>query len=148
MWAFRLEASIAKIFSGPGYLHIIPNTVIPSYSAAMHAKYEVMQIAMRSNPFRTQYFCWMDIGLFRDLAGSGVSGFHFSLSIPPQLDVDAVAYTQISSRNPQLSVIDIISNDVVWVCGGFFVGRMDVLKLWTEEYKVSQCVAEKTYTRW
>jgi len=28
---------------------------------------QIMQLAIRDNPFRTLYFCWLDIGLFRDL---------------------------------------------------------------------------------
>ena len=136
MWAFRLEPYIAKIFSRLFYPHFTLNTVVPSYSAAMNAKYEVMHMAMRSNPFRTQYFCWLDIGYFRDLANSSANGSHFSLSIPPQLDIDAVAYTVVRPRIPDLSAKDIIKRNLVWVCGGFFVGRKDALKLWTEEYKV------------
>ena len=41
MWSFQLVPSIAKIFSRPGYPFHTPNTVVPNYSAAMHAKYEV-----------------------------------------------------------------------------------------------------------
>ena len=67
MWSFGLVPRIARIFAQPGYPRHPPNTVVPSYSAAMHAKYEVMEAAVRHNPFSTKYFCWLDVGLFRDV---------------------------------------------------------------------------------
>jgi len=142
MWAFRLQPSIAKIFSRPNYPLFNPNTVVPAYSAAMHAKYEVMETAIRLNPFRTRFFCWLDVGLFRNLAGSGVNGSLFSLSLPPKLDTNAVAYSEVKRRISGLSAKDIVVKNEYWVCGCFFVGRIDVLQLWIKEYKVGQYAAE------
>ena len=60
MWSFSLVPRIAAIFNHTGYPKYFPNTVLPRYSAAMHAKYEVMLRATTENPFRTRYFCWLD----------------------------------------------------------------------------------------
>ena len=136
MWSFRLVPSIAKIFSRPHYPFHTPNTVVPHYSAAMHAKYEVMRMAMRSNPFGTRYFCWLDVGLFRDLSDAGVNGSRFALSLPPEFDVDSVAYTEVSGRDGNASTQQIVSTNMHWVCGCFFVGRIDVLLRLVHEYKV------------
>lgn len=137
MWSFQLVPSIAKIFSRPHYPYHTPNTVVPAYSAAMHAKYEVMELAIRSNPFNTRYFCWLDVGLFRDLAHSGVNGSRFALSLPPKFDVGSVAYTEVSRRDRKLSVEEIVSLNKHWVCGCFFVGRLDRLLTLVHDYKAA-----------
>jgi len=93
-------------------------------------------MAMELNPFRTRFFCWLDVGLFRDLSPSGVNGSCFSLGLPPKLDIDAVAYTEVSRPNSNLSVRQIVSEDRFWVCGCFFVGRIEVLQVWIREYMV------------
>jgi len=136
MWAFQLVPSIARIYSRPHYPFHTPNTVVANYSAAMHAKYEVLQMAISSNPFNTRYFCWLDIGLFRDLSGAGVNAPRFALSLPPKFDTDSVAYTEVLRRVPNVSVEDIVSKNMFWVCGCFFVGRIDVLQLLIKDYKV------------
>ena len=103
---------------------------------------QVMEMAIRSNPFHTRYFCWLDIGLFRDLSGAGVNGSRFTLSLPPNFDAGSVAYTQVARRLSNLSVEEIISRNMYWVCGCFFVGRVDVLRQLIDEYKVRRYFAQ------
>ena len=85
MWSFHLLSRIATIFNRADCPRYKPNTVEPMYSAAMHAKYEVIRQATAENPFRTRYFCWLDVGLFRDLIAEDVdddvkltNGKHFA----------------------------------------------------------------------
>ena len=100
----------------------------------MHAKYEVMQLAIVENPFNTLYFCWLDIGLFRDISQSTSQ---FSLYLPPNYKNNSVAYQEVyGSRDTKTSVADIINNNMVWVCGCFFVAEATVMYRWTQEYKV------------
>lgn len=84
------------------------------------------------NPFHTRYFCWLDVGLFRDLADPQP----FSIHIPPGFSDDSVAYQEVTERNPNASMTDIIYNNAVWVCGCFFIGQGTVLLNWVAEYKV------------
>ncbi|KAK2146349.1 hypothetical protein LSH36_615g01074 [Paralvinella palmiformis] len=66
MWAFSLRANISRIFKKPGYPKHHPNTVIPDYSCATNAKYELIFNATNANWFCTRYFAWSDIGFFRN----------------------------------------------------------------------------------
>ena len=155
MWSFGLVPEIARIFRKPGYPKHRPNTVVPNYSAAMHAKYEVMQSAIKENPFKTRYFCWLDIGLFRDLTDGDhdsiripnvpndslkfeqFSTDRFSIYLPPGLEPSSVAYQQVwDDRNKDASVEQIVYENMVWVCGCFFIAEASVMYRWTEEYKV------------
>lgn len=142
LWAFSLEDRISKIFKQPGYPQHHPNTVNPAYSMAMHAKYELMDIAIRENPFKTKYFCWLDIGLFRDLTSRApidnpakpLSPL-FRLELPFNFSTDSVAYTQVYPRNTKFTLRQIIYNNEAWVCGCYFVGEGSVLMRWTQEYR-------------
>ena len=133
MWSFGLVPKINQIFAKPGYPKHHPNTVVANYSAAMHAKYEVLQLAIEENPFNTRYFCWLDIGLFRDISNSKKQ---FSMHLPPNFKNDSVAYQQVYTLDPKASPQSIIYNNMVWVCGCFFVAEASVLYRWTLEYQV------------
>jgi len=153
LWSFReIEPCIAEIFSQKNYPQHPPNTVVSEYSASMHAKYELMRWTIRDNPFQSTYMCWLDVGLFRDLATDSVSSSmndakSFRLALPPKLNSSAVAYTLVfppSSNGPSTAEQVVIDN-IVFVCGCFFIGRVDVMWNWTTEYltAVEQMVSEK-----
>ena len=133
MWSFGLVPEITRIFEKPGYPKHLPNTVVPTYSAAMHAKYEVLQWAIKQNPFRTRYFCWLDIGLFRSLPPGSPS---FAMYLPPNLTTNSVAYQEVYGRVTSAKIEDIVKANMVWVCGCFFVAEATVMYRWTQEYKV------------
>jgi len=142
LWSFReMEPRIAEIFSRKNYPWNPPNTVVSNYSAAMHAKYELMQRTIRDNPFQTAYICWLDVGLFRDLSsGYAASAIYdnksFQLALPPRLNSSRVAYTLVfpaSPTGPRTAERIVIENSV-WVCGCFFIGRVDVMWNWASEY--------------
>jgi len=139
LWSFcELEPRIAAIFSQENYPFDPPNTVVSKYSAAMHAKYELMRWAVQNNPFRSAYISWLDIGLFRDLATDFVDDSKsFQLGIPPRLNRSAVAYAVVSPRstfNPTFTAEQIVRSNFAWVCGCFFIARVDVMWRWTTEY--------------
>ena len=131
LWAFGLRKRIAAIYSQPNYPKFHPNTVIPDYSCVMHAKYEFMQNATKSNPFRTRYFAWLDIGLFRDIVTKSEP---LKLHLPPNFDHTRVAYSQVYDRNRNISEHSIFHENQVWVCGGYFIAENSVMQRWTAEY--------------
>ena len=131
LWAFGLRERIAAIYAQPDYPKFHPNTVIPDYSCVMHAKYELMQNATKSNPFRTRYFAWLDIGLFRDIETKSKP---VKLHLPPNFDRTRVAYTEVSSRDSKMSERAIFHGNQVWVCGAYFVAENSVMQRWTAEY--------------
>jgi len=133
MWSFGLLPNITRIFAKPGYPKHYPNTVVPAYSAAMHAKYEVMQLAILENPFNTRYFCWLDVGLFRNIADSSDS---FSLYLPPDLKNNSVGYQRVYGRDTKAIVEAIVRGNMVWVCGCFFIAEATAMFQWTQEYQV------------
>ena len=141
MWAFSLQSRIEEVFSKWWYPKHYPNTVNASYSCAMHAKYELMLKTVLENPHRTLYLTWLDIGLFRKLTSFGDNPAvqkdrrHFRMSLPPNFDRTSIAYSQVNSISPRLkSPREIIGYNAVWVCGCFFVGRVDKMFYWTLEY--------------
>ena len=131
LWAFSLLSNISQIFSDPNYPKFLPNTVVPEYSCAMHAKYELVLKTVALNPFSTNYFAWIDIGLFRDI-GHDVKMFHIDL--PPKFNVSRVAYNQVYPRRISALPKDIYLSNSVWVCGCFFIGHKTVMKKWTQHY--------------
>ena len=133
LWAFSLLGDITRIFKKPGYPKHHPNTVIPEYSCAMHAKYEVMTMATKANYFRTRYFAWLDIGLFRSEASSDSLSF-FSIWLPPDFNSSAVAYTEVMKRVTRYETRSIVYSNAVWVCGCFFIAEVNIMTRWSEQY--------------
>ena len=133
MWAFMLRDRIAAIYSQPGYPKFYPSTVIPEYSCVMHAKYELMHRVSEENPFRSRYFAWLDIGLFRDIADNWQQE-SFTMHLPPQFDDNKVAYTEVQPRNVLLSERYIFRHASNWLCGCFFLAERSVMLRWTNDY--------------
>ena len=141
MWSFRLVPRIAAVVNQSKYPTHLPNPVDPRYSAAMHAKYEVMLRALSDNPFQTRYFCWLDVGLFRDLSDgidirepNSTRGKTFSLELPPGFRKDSIAFNEVFRRDPNYSLRELVYAGYVWVCGCFFVGEVEVTGRWIAEY--------------
>lgn len=131
-WAFKQKHKIKSIFSSPGYPKHYPNTVMPDYSCIMLAKYELMEWVSQINHFNTKYIAWLDIGLFREIAGIEYI-MPFKLHTPPALNVDRVAYAQVECfKKEKIHVI--FKTNIVLVCGCFFVGNMYIMAQWTKHY--------------
>ena len=71
----------------------------------------------------------------------------FRLSLPAGLNNSSVAYSLVYSDEPKrwLSAKQIVTQNSVFACGGFFIGRVDVMWNWTTEYftAVERMVSEK-----
>ena len=132
LWAFKIEDAIKKIYAAPCYPKFHPNTVQPSYSCVMHAKYDLMRIAVQKNYFRTRYFSWLDVGYFRDEPEEGPP---FFLGLPENFNEERVAYTEVYPRDPRKKCKEVVFENSVWVGGGYFVGRGDVILTWVTQYQ-------------
>ena len=132
LWTYQwLRPRIAHIFSDKNYPRYQPNTVNADYACLMHAKYELMLNAIQNNSFRTKYFSWVDIGLYRSYKNQKE---RFSISVPVNFDENSIAYTEVTRRNPHLTSRDIFLGNKVWLCGCFFIGRASVMARWSMEY--------------
>ena len=109
-----------------------PNTVVPEYSCAMHAKYELMIKAIDANYFSTLHFAWIDIGLFRHEDSTKTS--HFDIGLPPKFNQSLVAYNEVFPRLEIATSELIFTTNAVWVCGCFFIGQSRQMKLWAQAY--------------
>ena len=109
------------------------------YCVTMHSKYEVMDIVISHNFFKTRYFAWIDVGLFRGLSlppqstdGSRVLNV-FHLIPPADFDIQRVAYDapyEFVERSPK----EILERGLDWIAGGFFLGEWSVLSRWLRQY--------------
>ena len=129
LWSFQIRDNISAIYKQPGYPKHYPNTVLPEYSCAMHAKFELLANVIKRNYYKTRYFMWLDIGLFRDLRGN----FEFGLSPPRDFNESKVAYSHVNNFEQQ-TYKKIVYNNKVWVGGASNLGRYDVLYTFTQEY--------------
>ena len=131
LWAFTLLDDIAKIYRQYSYPKHVPYTTVPEYTSAMQAKYEFMAKALKENPFKTNYFCWMDVGLFRNFTGTPSKTL--DLKLPALFDDKRVAYSQIFERG-DFTVEQIFHQNKVWVCGCIFMAKGTIMKKWIYEY--------------
>ncbi|CAI9720700.1 Hypothetical predicted protein [Octopus vulgaris] len=130
LWSFKIHDIISQIYTQPDYPKHLPNTVVPGYSCAMHAKFELLNRVIRKNYFHTKYFMWLDIGLFRYLHDDP----KFKLAKPTDFDDTKVAYSQVEYFQEDITYKDIIYDNMVWIGGASNLGKYDVLYKFTQEY--------------
>lgn len=106
---------------------------------------QVMQMTIRRNPYRTRYITWLDIGLFRHIttarsavgeAPSAPSGQpRFRLELPPGfVENRSIAFSEAYARIKTLTPKEIVYRNSIWLSGAYFVGRVDWMYRWTEDY--------------
>ena len=123
-WPFQLTDKIKTVFDQPGYPKHHPNTVNPAYSAAQHAKYAVVAETVRKKVFDTPYYAWLDVGYFRDIVQRKE---FFKMEIPPGFDSKRLSFNHISNQPMTTKPFTIFRNNIVWVGGGMFLGRGEVI---------------------
>ena len=132
IWSFQLTDKIKTVFEQPGYPTYRPNTVYPEYSAAQHAKYDVIADSVRKGFFKTPYYAWLDVGYFRDI----VNREHFfRLDIPPGFDPERISFNLISERPMDTEPSVIFRKNHVWVGGGMFLGTENVILQFAQLYQ-------------
>ncbi|XP_074651950.1 uncharacterized protein LOC141906520 [Tubulanus polymorphus] len=128
--SFSFENQIRNIIHRADYSTAIRQTLKSQYPCVMHSKYELMERAVINNVFKTEYFAWIDIGLFRDLTGQD----QFKLALPPNFDETRISYDQVSNVTMDATLSDIFHNASTWVCGCIFIGKQDLMLRWTRLY--------------
>jgi Bacterial protein of unknown function (HtrL_YibB) len=136
MWTFQLLPEVKRIFAKPGYPKHYPNTVVPGYAVAVQAKYEVTQMSVLENPFKTKYFCWLDMGYFRDIASVPTNHSTFSIYLPRGFQEDSVAYQEVYNRRKEVGIREIFNQNIDWLAGGFFIAQAQIMYEWTKEHQV------------
>ncbi|KAJ8321727.1 hypothetical protein KUTeg_000198 [Tegillarca granosa] len=114
----------STVYSQPGYPKHHPNTVIPAYSSAQHAKYAVVADAVRQKYFNTEFYAWLDIGYFRDIVSSKT---YFRLDAPSDIDRTKLAMNRVYWRSFSKKPFNIMRQNVVWVGGGMFIGTKEIV---------------------
>ncbi|XP_041371211.1 uncharacterized protein LOC121384742 isoform X2 [Gigantopelta aegis] len=134
LWSWNMIDEMKELFSKPWYPKYHPNTVIPEYAAAQHAKYAVVSDAITRNFFQTEFYSWVDVGYFRDLSNKKP----FVL-VPPRgfrrNRVGANVVGHKPARDPNIK--DIFYKNLFWVGGGMFFGVADVLLNFTRQYETA-----------
>ena len=133
LWSFQIKTKIAKLYTKPGYPKHYPNTYIPEYTSMTHSKLSVVAKAINSKLFPTDYYCWIDLGYFRDLAGRQKD---FYLEIPSNFDKSRVGVTQVYKVDLiNVTARSIILGNMNWIGGGLFLGKPEVLLKFESQYK-------------
>ena len=134
LWSFSLLPNITKVYRT--YPRHSPSTTVPHYTSITIAKYEFLAIAMKKNPFKTKYFAWIDIGLFRNMATpvANIDDPIMNLYLPPMLDQKKIAYGQIHDRDEDLKPSEVLRFRKQWISGSIFVGKASTMKKWILQY--------------
>ncbi|KAK6182368.1 hypothetical protein SNE40_010075 [Patella caerulea] len=132
MWSFGLKNRIKQIYSSESYPKFHPNTVVPEYSCAQHAKYECLQKAISKDYFSTPYFSWLDIGYFRDIVGCKKD---FKIVLPDAFNKNKISFTQVREFNPNITLSSIFLKNSLWVGGGMTIASKEVAKKFIRTYK-------------
>ena len=131
-WAFRRKDVIKDIFAIKGYPKHHPNTVVPEYSCSMHAKYDVISRAAKENYFHTDYFAWLDIGLFRNEVSNPRK---FILQLPGGFNSSKISVNRVYNVSMNMEIPRIIKEKMDWICGCIFVGERKLILKYAEQYK-------------
>lgn len=131
-WAFQNIEEIRKIFRSGHYPKHYPNTVIPAYACAQHAKYDMVEHAARMNVFKTKYYMWIDIGYFRNRKSQN----EFYLSKPPGFNDTKIAYNLVNSGlKLDQSPANIMKQNLVLLGGGLFFGERHYVIKFTVQFR-------------
>ncbi|XP_046560246.1 uncharacterized protein LOC124269286 [Haliotis rubra] len=131
MWSFKLQDRISKIYHDPNYPKFYPNTVVPKYSCAMHAKYEVVEDAILKKYVTSDYVTWLDVGYFRYLKRNKL----FKLVVPKSFSDNTVAFNKLHHPDPVLEPEVIFKNNSLYVGGGMFIGTQQTMSLFILDYR-------------
>ena len=132
LWAFLWVDRVREIYSDPSYPKFHPNTVVPEYTCAQHAKYSCVEHAILKQYVETNYVMWLDIGYFRLITERKRD---FVMTLPPNFDKDRLALNRIHFRSLLESPQEIFRNNLVWVGGGLVLGDTLLFLKFINEYQ-------------
>ncbi|XP_070201839.1 uncharacterized protein [Littorina saxatilis] len=133
LWPFNLRAPIGQLYAQPGYPKHAPNTVVPDYSCAQHAKYACILdlILKRHDIIKTEVYAWLDFGYFRDLKDKQ----HYCMVLPQNFTEEKVSFNQVYLPNFKQAPKTIFYSNHVWVGGGMFLATRDTMVKFCIEYQ-------------
>ncbi|KAK3100590.1 hypothetical protein FSP39_022236 [Pinctada imbricata] len=135
LWSYKLIPWIEKIIRTPGYPEYHPNTVLPEYSSAMFAKTELVAYVAEKNFFNTDYFCWIDIGYYRNILDRRKP---FWLEVPNSFDRKRVALTGVYKIDLENTPVrDVFLRKMDWLAGGLQVTTSDVAVRFNKQFQDS-----------
>lgn len=133
LWSFTLLPNITAIFTRPGYPQYPPYTVNAMYSAVIHSKLDMVERVILSNPYGTQRFAWMDVGILRTYPEDAPC---FEIHAPPQFDQSKIAMNQITDNFiSNHSISTIILRDSPCVGGGVFFGVNETFLAFIKQFR-------------
>lgn len=131
-WAFQNIDTIHKIYSSKMYPKHFPNTVVPAYACAQHAKFDVVSRAASSVAFNTKYYLWLDVGYFRNRK----SKKHFYLSKPRGFDDSKIAMNLVNYKhNLKLHPETIMKENRLLVGGGLVFGEREHIIMFAAQFR-------------
>lgn len=105
----------------------------PEYSIVQHSKYAILTDAIKNNYIKTDYICWIDVGVFRDITEEKKT---FRLEVPPQFDDNMIGFNCLNDMNPsKVNPKEIFLHNYYWVAGNAFVGKVYTMNKFCEQYK-------------
>ncbi|XP_005103430.1 uncharacterized protein LOC101853400 [Aplysia californica] len=131
--SFKHLPEIRRIYSQPSYPKRDPDTVFPEYACTMHAKYDVLERSVIMDFYRTPYFAWVDVGLFRQLDGTDHS--LFKLVPPEKFNPERVGMSQVMPLDPVHTPEFVMKNSQIWVSGSMVLATKEYMLNFTREYK-------------
>nr|KAI8732796.1 hypothetical protein BgiMline_029521 [Biomphalaria glabrata] len=134
--SFKDLDRVKKIFSQPHYPIHRPNTVNAEYPITMNAKYDALQMAMDMGHVDTDYIAWVDIGYFRNLLYVKTpKNYSFTLEIPLDFEDTKIGFSEVGPRVSHTTPWDYIRHNIVWVAGGFVLGKKPVIQKFIKNFK-------------
>ncbi|CAC5388741.1 unnamed protein product [Mytilus coruscus] len=132
LWSFKLKPRLEDIYNHTSYQRYYPNVVIPAYSCAMNAKYELVERVITENIYKTAFLAWIDIGYFRNKKPGSIK-----LAVSKYIKDDHISFSQVQFFNDQLTPTQIVYESRFYIAGGFFIGRPKYLLLFAQDYRLA-----------
>lgn len=131
-WAFKNMPRIEKIFNSKDYPKHYPNTVVPAYACAQHAKFDVVERAATRNVFNTKYYMWLDIGYFRNRQTQKL----FYLAKPKgfvhsKIAMNLIKFRLSLTKHPE----EIMKKNLVLVGGGLVFGEREYMIKFAAQFR-------------
>ena len=132
MWSFNMTPEVARIFAQKSYPQFHPNTVVPEYAIAQHAKFELLNLTIHKfNISAKQAIMWMDVGAIREYQHSYPCG---KLVLPPTFNQSTIGAFRVGGPY-NISCNATIHHNLYWISGHMLFGFVPVMKLFIEQYR-------------
>lgn len=120
LWPFKLEPKINALYQNPQYSGMYSNIISSNYTSVSLSKLPILVDAIKRKPYRTTYYCWMDLGFLGYLKGQNK---YFHLEVPKTFNKTKIGVTRVfQSDLKHVDIKNIVSKDLVWISGSMYLG--------------------------